>query len=99
MSRTANKQLAAYLLRRLELYVHTTGCSGVSKRPPCLPPCSLTAVVEALCKSMVEAEGAAAQMAKVRGTSNYNGQFAPICSAARSHNTLVYFNSSTRLSR
>lgn len=82
MSRTANKQLAAYLLRRLELYVHTTGCSGVSKRPPFLPPCSLPAVVEALCKSMVEAEGAAAQMAKVRGTSNYNGQFAPICSAA-----------------
>jgi hypothetical protein len=30
---------------------------------------------------MVEAEGAVAQMAKVRGTSNYNGQFAPICSA------------------
>ena len=98
MSRTANKQLAAYLLRRLELYVHTIGGSGVSKRPPCLPPCSLPrkAVVKAVCKSMVEAEGAAAQMAKVRGTSNYNGQFAPICSAARSHNTLVYFNFSTR---
>ena len=44
-------------------------------------PAVLEAVLEAVCKSMVEAEGAPAQMAKVRGTSNYNGQFAPICSA------------------